>query len=300
MAEENRTLEELLNRVHWLRGDLFATVMEREGEEEGHYEVKEGHWEIDEVPAGGSRYGTWESYREEKKWIDKEEVWVSDTRYISVPDIGKRKNAEQQLQQIYDSSEWYSARYAAGKSLNVRPEELDKNINSWLSELGKDIRLPNSRSVKTGEREEDIIITGNWMTGAPSGPCADRRTYMVKDFIEVPIEENVRKIDKARKDSTFLYKLADKRELRQKIGSLLGVSRTEFLYNELVRGGDSLSKEELKELYPFVKGYYRIRAGEKLGYSRLRIWAREYLITTTLKILLLLGIVILWIFASRF
>ena len=111
-------LEVVLRKVEDLRSDLSAEIVHQE--EEGHYEAVD------------PRYG----YNQEfaRRGLKKER-WVLDKARIAEPDTKKREVAKVELQKVYDSSEWYSARYTAGVALKVNTEELDEQIRSWLRDL---------------------------------------------------------------------------------------------------------------------------------------------------------------------
>src|SRR3989338_7872807 len=103
------SLEVVLRKVESLRSGLIAEICVG-----GHQE--EGKW------VGGSRDGSNPGY-----WED-EPGWVNDY----APDTQKREATRTELQQIYDSSEWYSARYVAGTALSIPKHQLETQINQWI------------------------------------------------------------------------------------------------------------------------------------------------------------------------
>ena len=111
-----QTLEETLAEVEELRRGLGAEISVG-----GHEE--EGLW------VGGSRGGNSPGYYEI------EPGWVKDY----VPDTQKQEEARQKLQQVYETSEWYSVRYAAGRALGKNREELFSKFMSIINNLKEDL-----------------------------------------------------------------------------------------------------------------------------------------------------------------
>ena len=70
------------------------------------------------------------------------------------------------LQNIYDSSEWYSAKYAAGKAIG---EPVDDKVEEWVGELEKELS-----AMKKGPRQVPYKVT--------SCPCQEEPDYHDKVF----------------------------------------------------------------------------------------------------------------------
>ena len=105
-------LEDVLSHVESLKDDLTANIQD-----------EKGRWE--EVITGGSRGGNCYS-GEDVYFINQE----------AIPNTEKREAARKELQKLYDSSEWYSARYNAGKSLEL---DVDSQLESWIDNLRKNL-----------------------------------------------------------------------------------------------------------------------------------------------------------------
>lgn len=100
------TLEAVLRRIGDLKTGLDAEIVHQEGYE-GYYTTV------------GDRYTDWEE-------------WVEGEPRIAEPDTKTREAAGTELQQIYDSSGWYSARYAAGVALGM---DVDSQFRVWIKDL---------------------------------------------------------------------------------------------------------------------------------------------------------------------
>jgi len=107
------SLEDVLSHVESLRKDLGAEIVVNRGK---------GHWE--NVCLIDNSYGIWVSSYEDQ--------FVIDEPRIAHPDTERREKAKKDLEQVYDSNEWYSARYVAGRALGINP---DCKPKKWVSEL---------------------------------------------------------------------------------------------------------------------------------------------------------------------
>jgi len=113
---------------------------------------------------------------------------------------------KEELEEIYAGSEWYSARYAAGKALG----KIESNgvITTWLEEL---------------TNEMSATLRGRW----------DYRTRLVGPDEEIfiitdkgnDIKPNNKLRDKARTDLKFLYNNLPNKYHRERAGAILGYSR---------------------------------------------------------------------------
>ncbi|MDP2925892.1 MAG: hypothetical protein Q8N99_05975 [Nanoarchaeota archaeon] len=199
-----------------------------------------------------------------KKDFSAEDKFVPDI----VLDMQKRESVKQQLQQVYDLSGWYSARYAAGRALGIGDEELDSQINSWLEVLAKDISNEGADWKYYGEDSPNFDIF-----------CPRGREFVIYD------KKVWDKFCTAKNDLRYLYKIVDNRIVRQKISLLLKITEIDFLTDEMLKGFN-LSKDELRRIYrrcesmedecsAYYLGRVACLAGKQLGYNSLRIWAHE-------------------------
>ncbi|MEI7719041.1 MAG: hypothetical protein WCI72_04180 [archaeon] len=182
-------LENILQKVEFLRKDLFAEII-----------VKE---EVEEV-------GYWTESGRNHSQVQGEDVWVI-TRYgepqITKPNTEKRELAKTQLQQIYDGGEWYSSRYRAGEALKIPKEEFDKKIVEWIGYLKKDLHA---------EREIDAPLERHCSYNEVGLPT----TGSIPD-IEVR--------SRAQEDLNYLYKKTSDRAIGTLAGKALGYSKLRIL-----------------------------------------------------------------------
>lgn len=113
-------LDSVMNEVKLLTNDLGALLQK----EKGHMELVEEH--------GKGSYHRDGPILKEKYMIDQPEI----------PDLGKRTSASMELRLIFETSNWYSARYAAGFALMVydsADEDSFDTVNDfvpvWINEL---------------------------------------------------------------------------------------------------------------------------------------------------------------------
>ena len=132
------SLEAELGKVSSLERDLSAEVIV--SPEEGHFEHRVYRKLTKEER--DARYDLSDAF---------EDVWIIDKPEERAPDIQRRQSARAKLQQVYDSSEWYSARYVAGKVLN-KEEEVSKLFPSWLQKLEEGL---SSTHLKPNWRSQD-------------------------------------------------------------------------------------------------------------------------------------------------
>jgi hypothetical protein len=226
------SLTGLLRKVESLKRDLPEELVEQE--EIGHI-ARVTHTNGYTETSGG---GYWNDY-ETEEWI------IDQPRIVRKNPPEKREAARKELQLIYDSSEWYSARYVAARDLGIN---VNKDlVNNWVSLLNS---VKPKINVKVGEHQEytdtgyagpstvSRVTTGDWST--------------VEDFKVVSNSENYKK---ARLDLHYLKKL-------QRIQS---------------------EKIDLYLAYQFNKDpIIRKKAGKALGYSPMRIWAHEHPVSATI------------------
>jgi len=218
------SLEIILGKVECLKRDLSAEIVVQA--EEGHWEETGGYHEIEHLD-----------------WIEvfdspKSSSYVVDQPRITEPDTEKRELAKMGLQQIYDFSNWYSAKYAAGKAIEL-PQKVDSDLAEWVNTLSSELTL---------------IFTPN------------------------PTEENIIKANKAREDLNCLYEIVEDRLIREYIGDILEkgdkILLDEFQRGtELDK--EELKRIYHKKLDKVKPSETDIRvAGKELGYSDLRIWSK--------------------------
>jgi len=108
-----------LQEVERLKKDLSAEIVVDEGHE--------GYWDVIEH----GKYSSGGTYREEKG------AWIEGRPRTTEPDTDKRTSATQRLNQIHDSSPWYSARYQAAKTeaIELSAEMLALQADDWVLEL---------------------------------------------------------------------------------------------------------------------------------------------------------------------
>lgn len=114
LATVPESLKSALNDVDELKKDLSATEVIRE--EESHYEPEKCGWACSYGVANLFFY----TLPKTEKKIDK--------RAVTEPNYEKQKSAKEELKDMYDNSEFYSVRYAAGVALGKDKVGLTKTI----------------------------------------------------------------------------------------------------------------------------------------------------------------------------
>ena len=109
------SLDDVLLRIRILEKDLYAVIVLQE---------TEWHWQAADLP---------HQFPGDNDSITT--FPVTDKPRITEPDIKKREDARAQLQRVYDSSEWYSGRYEAGKGLDIDEKVLEDKSMGWIEEL---------------------------------------------------------------------------------------------------------------------------------------------------------------------
>ncbi|MBI2053715.1 MAG: hypothetical protein HYT36_00050 [Candidatus Staskawiczbacteria bacterium] len=152
----------------------------------------------------------------------------------------KRKKARQRLRMIYKFSQWYSAKYEAGKALGMKKAVLKRFLDEWVGALSRDIVL-------------------NW-------GC---HTLSMKGLAE--------KSSKAKKDLQKFYEVSESKESLIRIGMALGMAEESVLSDILLSGKNfALSREELAKVYNRGGIKAGAKAGRALGFSFFRILAHEF------------------------
>jgi len=222
------TLEKTLGHVESLRRDLRATI--KIGE---HYVEDPGVW------VGGSRGGNCPGYYDTEPFSG----YVDDYG----PDTQKQEPARQKLQQVYDSNEWYCARYEAGRILRKDDNELLELIHKGVCDLRKRVRKTRIEKVKIGEHEEpgEFYTPTEWP--GRDGDLQRKPGNMVDDYEDKEVPD------------------ADARILAFKdIRNLFMLSKSEIV------------RALINECYDNDLNEIKKQAGRALGYSELKIWAHEH------------------------
>ena len=165
------------------------------------------------------------------------------------PENQKKELMRIELQQIFRSSEWYSARYAAGKALGMNHEELDRQVITWASEL----------EVELAAKKEEI----------------KHITYKELEHVYFPVKRYYDEYDdeyiEVWKEKEEISHVVDKdKRLRtiRDIGELYKLSKSPLARSQLRR---VYNEEDIPQL--------RREAGRELGYNEFRIWIQVHPIT---------------------
>jgi len=119
MDEKIKPLEEAVEEAQQLKLDSRANIFVEE--------------ETEEYTKEGSGPCSFDRVYEPTGRIITEKILVG-------PDLQKREAAKNKLLQIYDSSEWYTARYIAATALGTLKKDI---INAWISELETKMQWQN-------------------------------------------------------------------------------------------------------------------------------------------------------------
>jgi len=227
-------LETVLRKIEDLKKDLYAEIVIQK--EEGH---REPYWSR---PTGSY-------HRDGDPGEPDTERWVVDKPKIANPDKQKREAARTELQKIYDSSEWYSARYAAGKGLGLNTNQLSSQVERWVVALDRQryltIVTQEERSHFESHDVTEIVCDG-YSTGSRYETRVESECIIDQPKIEKPDIETRKNADS---DLTALLKM--------------------------------LNYSTKRELYEHPDPYVRKIAATALGYSNLRVWAHEHPVTAT-------------------
>ena len=226
------TLEEALQNVRGLSEGLAAVHV---------VQSEKWDWEEEEVPERQGGIGA-----------DYDRGGLSQVKVrdrIEEPDEGKRAEAHDALQALYDSSPWYSVRYAAGVALGA-DVSLTERLPSWIeqlcSQLGAMKTERQSRAEPIYEREE--LPPRRHSDDNRWGPEYEERFVgyeTVWHSVSVP-DLGVR--EKAICDAAALF------------------GQT---------GSDDLQKVLVYQYTDGVSSSLRVPAGKALGHCGARIWAHE-------------------------
>ncbi len=158
-------------------------------------------------------------------YVDEES---NELRTVTKPDTEKRENARKELQQIYDSSEWFGARYIAGKLLHIDQILFNNSLEEWLDDLRIEINLPG----KTVKYYQGIIRYT--CDGYNSYKNWDVPVYEIMSMT-TKHPENVKRKNIAKKDLYYLYRFAKDEGIKTKITDILGIkSRLGMAYFKFI------------------------------------------------------------------
>ena len=160
-------LEDVIQRIASLKEDLSAQKVD--GFEQA---------EVQELVCDGWSTGSRTEYR-------------TESMPIFIADEAKREAAKSGLEQLYCSSDWYTARHAAGMALGMPQDRLKDDLKRWKVVLKKDLRLPKTELKDVGKT---MYTTSDY-----AGKVWDSEV-VVPDFKKVKNYENIQKISKARED----------------------------------------------------------------------------------------------------
>lgn len=208
-----KSLESELEMIGNLRGDLFANLQN----EEGYWEESDA-FRVDDPKYDPNRPSTYFVRTKE-----------------AVPDEEKRNSAQTQLLQIYDSSEWYSARYSAGRNLGI---DVTEKIPEWINELRENLNA--DIIVQEKKSHIEVIHHDGLVVG---GERADSYRWDEDEIIIDQPEIKKPDIEKRKKADADLTALISRLNYSEKI-----------------------------ELYKSHNYDIRTKAGKALGYSNFRIW----------------------------
>lgn len=187
-----QSLEETLGEVERLRRDLSAEIVVQEEKiEHISYEIP------GQQPKGYSGIGD-DNYYIPDSWDE----YVVKIPRIAHPDLGKQDAATRRLWNLYDSCEFYSARYMAGKALGIKDRKLNSQINKYLRELERMIYLPINERVGA---EHQVYVNPFAGDGDGHPAWCGGLTETVITYEERPIPENIELIKKAREDLIKLF-----------------------------------------------------------------------------------------------
>ncbi len=221
--------------------------------------------------------------------------------------------ARQELQEIYENSPWYYARYRAGAELNLPEGWFGRNLENWVLQLLKDLNavLPDHYIKPPRPKEPSFFPhhdpdSGEYYGTPGCQECARRieefsqkydrwRTEVTEwkrtepsILIKDAPDEETRK--RARIDLEKLYPIANTRERRQDIAIALGIEQSQFLSDEILKGS-KLPHQELLSIYLSKQAETRARerAGRELGYSNLKVWTYVHPIQATITGIAVIG-----------
>lgn len=157
-----------------------------------------------------------------------------------------RKETRAELQKIYNSSEWYSARYKAGISLGMDAKKLSCDAHSWLPDIRRRLRAEKTQEiVNAATYENEEVKTGKIVDGVPE----TRNIVVLKPKANKIAFADREKRLMALKDAARLYEIS-------RMGILEEILQDTYLNNNC------------RDV--------RIQAGRYLGHSKIRVTLGEF------------------------
>ncbi|VVB78095.1 Uncharacterised protein [uncultured archaeon] len=216
--------------------------------------------EEDFTGMGYRSYGGWTSNDKYGQYLVEPELV-----YLSIDPV-KKENAQQRLQQIYNSSGWYFVKYKAAKILRINDDMISNQLENWLADL----------KIKLGATNE-ITEYNSPTAGGYDGSAQIWYDIPTSRASGIPLEKNLEvdseSKEKARKDLNELYQIVYPREERLKIARVLNIDEPNFLADEILRGSN-LGRDELEKVYfgLNLNKEARLKAGNNLGYPGFNVW----------------------------
>ncbi|KYK37893.1 MAG: hypothetical protein AYK18_01595 [Theionarchaea archaeon DG-70] len=185
----------------------------------------------------------------------------------------KKKSVGNELQQIFNSSGWYSARYIAGKALGIDNEYLDKQVGLWVNELEKELGATKKEERHIGHWEKELVYF-------PVKRYYDEEDSELK---EVWVEESKIfcfvdevKRQKAIEDAGELFRHTRSHLVELLLKRVYDGNDYEILYwgqnfnavEEIDGSGEGVEVSIIARL--------RREAGRQLGYNEFRIWVHVH------------------------
>jgi hypothetical protein len=251
-----QSLEEVLGQVDVLRRDLTAEIVVQEEE-------------TSEIPDYGSG---WDDYMNDAYSPGglKYRSEVIKPR-IAHPDTQRQEEARQKLQESYNSSDWYSVRYVAGRALGIRDNQPGGRLSSWVRNL--EGQLSAEIVVQEGEGHTEKGIVGVKIgdnLGVPgcnySGPSGFFESFDFPSSYESSNEYVIDKLRIAHPDTKI------RERARKDLDRLTSELRKTY-------DNSSINFEERKAV------------GKALRYSDSKIWTDEHPIVATFSGLAAAGVV---------
>jgi len=198
--------------------------------------------------------------------LQKVEELRRDLSAEAEPSMEEREAARAALRQIYDSSEWCTARYAAGKSLGIG---VDGQLEQWLEELKTEL-------FATRQEPRTYTVFGGYEEYGPKGwyGGSNRVDTSSKITTTTDMVDREKRL-KAVRDVGGLLRLSKSPEPEEFLRTIYNAS-----YYELLEKPDQYSvRDEVdgrgsNKRTGFIPRLRR-QAGKELGYCWLRTFEHE-------------------------
>ncbi len=248
-------MEAALSEVKRLKTQASATKMVKEGHTWEHIE----DFEVTEGVCTGWNAGPYYETTIERRTV-REEI---PPEYA--PDVETILRARNRLQQIFESNDFYCARYGAGIGL---AESMHAHLTTQERRLhGEQYKEEVKKAVEQMdiELQKCLVLLRAQVRGQIAGMLEAHGN------VEHDLDDEV--AAKAQLELRGFYRIARNKEVRQSIAATLGIDRAEFLADEM-REHHLFDKCELQEVLSFERlpREIRLEAASRLGYGRLRCW----------------------------